>query len=307
MTSSSSPNTESITVRLGSLNSQVDAAAVASTMQAIVAIVNEAQKGLKNNEQVLLKARPFAAGSFEMPLDLIVMGAVALFEIHPVLDQLLDMLKGYIDIKKLLKGQPVPEPTDDGTYVIQGNNISISNSVVNILSNSQVNAAMDQAVADISADEAIRDLEVLRAGSPEPFIKITSTEFKDLRSQALDLGTDKPNRDRTVKAMLTLRSPVFEGSGKWRFNYDGVKIAADIRDESFKRKVIAGLEQFAAGDRLEVDLVIAERYNPAIADYERKGQYFISKIHKHTRQPVRVEQKRGTTQMPLIPHDDDDS
>lgn len=302
MPSPASSHTESLSVRLGSPDSQVNAAAVASTMQAILAIVDEAQKGLKANEHVLLKARPFANGSFEIPLDLIVLGAAALFDVHPLLDQVLGILKDYIDIKKLLKGEPLPQPTDNGTIVVQGNTITVSNSVINVLSSNRVNSAVDRAVTDIAADETIRDVKVFRGRSPEPFITIPNTEFQYLRYTPRTSG-EMPDRDRVVKATLTLRTLVFEGTGKWRFNYEGVKISADIRDDDFKRRVAAGVEQFAAGDRLEVELIIAERYNPTIADYERKGQYSIARVFRHIKQPS----GGGASQTSFLDDDEDES
>lgn len=101
---------ESLTIRLGTQGAEADAAAVASTMQAVAAIVEETQIQLKSNQQVLLKARPFAKGSFEIPLDLILVGTASLFETHPLLSCILDILKEYLKVRQLLKGHALPAP-----------------------------------------------------------------------------------------------------------------------------------------------------------------------------------------------------
>lgn len=299
---SSQQSTESIAVRLGSPDSQVDATAVASTMQAIIAIVDEAQKVMAAQEQVLIKARPFASGSFEIPLDLIVIGTAGLFSVHPLIDNILNLLKDYIELKTLLRGQPVPEPSGNGTIVVQGNTINISHSVINILSNNRIGTALDRAVTDIAADETIRDVKMFRGAATEPFIVIPRTELDFLRNHPSGADTERPDRERVVRCTLTLRSLVFEGSGKWRFNYDGATISADIRDEDFKRRVVGGIEEFAAGDRLDVELVIAERYNPVIADYERKNQYSIARVFSHTKNSS---SSTSHSEQPDLPFGDD--
>ena len=132
------PPKESLTIRLGTTATEVDATAVASTMQAIAAIIEESQVQLNANEQVLLKARPFAKGSFEIPLDLIYVGVLSLYENHPLLMQILAVLKEYLSIRQLLKGKSLPPPEKDGTFVVNGSQITIQNSVIQIISNNQV-------------------------------------------------------------------------------------------------------------------------------------------------------------------------
>lgn len=282
---SSTSHRESLTVKLGAEPAEANAAAVASTMQAVVAIVEEAQQQIQSNEQLLLKARPFAKGSFEIPFDLIVLGAATLFDVHPLIGQVLDMLKDYLDIKKMLKGEPVPEPAENGTIVIQGNTVQVSKSVINILCSGQVNSTVDRAFSDIEADDTIKDVKVYRGSDTTPIATIPNTEFAYFKHEPSTPPSDRPDRDRNVKATLTIRRPVLEGRAKWDVNYEGNSISADLRDEDFKQRVDAGIEEFARGDRLEVELTIVERYNPTIDDYERKGAYVITKVLNHIKQP----------------------
>lgn len=281
------PQKESLTIRLGTKGAEADAAAVASTMQAVAAIVEETQIQLKTTEHVLLKARPFAKGSFEIPLDLILVGAATLFENHPLLSSILDILKEYLKVRQLLKGQALPPPERDGTFIVNGSSITIQNSVINIVSNGRVQNAVDKAATDLLKDETIKDVKFFRDDDSTPMAVIPQSEFEYLKNTPTTESLEEGKRNRVVTAMLTLRSPVFDGRSKWKFNYEGAKIDASIADEDFRRKVQSGLEQFAAGDRLEVTLNIKEEYNQQFADYERKG-FSVTQVLKHIKRPLDV-------------------
>lgn len=88
-------NKESLSLRLDTKEHKVDALAVSKMIQAIVAIVEDAKQQVSKNEQMLIKARPFAEGSFEIPLDLIILsaGACFSFDVHPTLDNIIELLK----------------------------------------------------------------------------------------------------------------------------------------------------------------------------------------------------------------------
>ena len=83
---------EEITISLESKESEVDAEAVASMIRAITAIVAETQRELNANEQILVKARPFSKGSFEIPLDLVLVSAASLFDTPIILQNMLETM-----------------------------------------------------------------------------------------------------------------------------------------------------------------------------------------------------------------------
>ena len=80
-------------VRLDAKSSEVNASAVASLMTAVIALISEAQQGVAENQQLLIKARPFADGSFEIPLDLVTLTAATLLDSSPLIDGVLELLK----------------------------------------------------------------------------------------------------------------------------------------------------------------------------------------------------------------------
>lgn len=142
----------------------------------------------------------------------------------------------------------------------------------------------DKAANDLLKDETVRDVKFFHGDESTPVAAIPMAEFEFLKHSPTIESLREEKRSRIVTATLTLRSPVFEGRSKWKFNYDGTRIDASINDDAFRRQVESGLEQFAAGDRLEVSLSINEEYNRQIADYERKG-FSVVQVIKHIKRP----------------------
>lgn len=278
------PQPEELVVRLGTPIAEANAAAVASMMQAVVAIVEEAQKQIKSNDEILVKARPFSEGSFEIPLELVLVGAALSFDNYPLIEHVLRLLKEYISIRKVLQGSPLPPAAKDGSIVVQGN-ITVTNSVVNILMNSQVNTAMDKVATDVKADTTIQSVKVLRGKEREPIATIERGELDYFRYDPNSAVLEGQKRDRPVQTTLIIHTPVLEGRGKWKFILDGRTVSADIKDEDFMQRVKAGNEVFAAGDRLVVDLIIHEEYAQSLATYQSK-KHTIVKVYDHTMRPV---------------------
>ncbi len=67
-------------------------------------------------------------------------------------------------------------------------------------------------------------------------------------------------------------------------------LISQIENEQFLKEVGTGVEAFRNGDRLEVDLDIAERFVDSFADYERTNHYWITKVHGHSSRPSKNEQ-----------------
>lgn len=95
---------QAITVRLSSEGEEVNATAVGITMTAITALITEAHADIAANEELLIKARPFTRGSFEIPLDLIIVQSGTLFTESPLLEQLLETVRHYFMAKVALAG-----------------------------------------------------------------------------------------------------------------------------------------------------------------------------------------------------------
>lgn len=271
--------TESLVVRLASEDSQVNATAVSSTMSAVVALIIEAQQQISENEQLLIKARPFAKGSFEIPLDLILVTAGAMLVSSPLIETVLDILQNYFDIKRSLKGAE-PPTTTTSTVTIDGKEVSIGTITLNLLSpTSNANRQMAAATEELEKDQAISGFELLRGDERVSFVTVARSEFSYYKS-APPSALPPNERDLRSREMLSIASIVFEGTGKWRFNRQGHIIATKIEDAEFLERVQTGIEVFGAGDRLDVALLIHQTLDPATNDYLNKS-YIIERVYGH--------------------------
>lgn len=271
--------TESLVVRLASEESQVNATAVSTTMSAVVALILEAQHQISENEQLLIKARPFAKGSFEIPLDLILVAAGSMLVSSPLIETILDILQKYFDIKRNLKGAEPPSATTS-TITIDGNEVSIGAITLNLLSPTSIaNQQMAAATEELEKDQAISGFELLRGDEREAFVSVARSEFRYYKS--FPPTALPPNeRDLRSREMLSIASIVFEGTGKWRFNRQGHIVATKIEDAEFLERVQTGIEVFGAGDRLDVALLIHQTLDPATNDYLNKS-YIIERVYGH--------------------------
>ena len=102
------------------------------------------------------------------------------------------------------------------------------------------------------------------------------------------------DRIRTIEVLLTIHSPVLQGTAKWKFVYEGKQVSSSIKDEKFLEKVSDGAEAFRNEDRLKVELEIGEKYVAAILDYERTNQYSIAEVLEHIPRP------EPQNQLPLL-------
>lgn len=275
--------TEQLTVRLTSNQSEANATAVASTMTAVVSLLSEAQQGLDANKEMLIKARPFAKGSFEIPLELIVLAAGTMFASNPLIENILDAIKKYFETKNLLKGSGIDQK-DNATIVVQGNEINVGNVTLNLLDpDSAANREVARALTCIEKDETITGMELIRGQEAEPFVRVTRQQFGYYRVGTAPPQPETPERDVSTCETLTIASSVFQGDTKWRFNRAGHIVPVTVADQGFLKRVRQGVESFVAGDRLKVDLSVHQAFDQATSDYVNKS-YTIERVLNHEKQ-----------------------
>ena len=273
---------EQVVVRLDSRAPEANAAAVASSMSAVLALVSEAHAAIGDNQELLVKARPFAEGSFEIPLELIAVGVGAMFASSPLLDNILDAIRRYFEIKRELQGDAIVRK-DAQTIIVKGNEVNVGSIVINLLDpRSLANREVSKALHEVDADESISGIELIRGAEQTPFVAVQKSEFPYFK---LPDTIDDPTKRRQSRSRETLgiASPVFEGDAKWRFNRRGNIIAASIADEAFLERVKRQVEAFVAGDRLDVDLVIDQLDELGVGGYVDKA-YTIERVWHHEKQ-----------------------
>ena len=273
---------EQVVVKLDSEGPEANAAAVASSMSAILSLVSEARAALGDNQELLVKARPFAEGSFEIPLDLIVVGVGALLVNHPLLENILDAIRRYFEIKKQLQGNALVRK-DAQTIILNDSEVNVGSVTINLLDpRSKANQEVARALQEIDNDESISGIRLLRGSERTPFVTVQKSEF---RYYKLPDSIDDPTRRRQSRSRETLgiASIVFEGEARWRFNRRGGIIPASIADQEFLERVRRRVEKFAAGDRLDVDLVIDQLDELGVGDYVDRA-YIIDHVWHHEKQ-----------------------
>lgn len=275
---------ELLVVKLGTNLEEANAAAVASVMQAVIAIVEEARLDLNTSDALIVKARPLKGGSLEIPMELVLVTTSLLVEAHPAIAYILEVVSNYIKLKKESQGRSMSMEQVAGSTIFNGN-VYIENSTVNILTNSRVNDSFDKASVDIEADDTIKSIDFLKGESRESIAHLAREEFKYLRCDPNQSPISGKSREKIVDDIeLVVHTPVLKGNGQWTFIFSGRQIKAKIQDDSFMSRVAIGNERFAAGDRLKVKLLIEEEYSSTLAAYEEK-KYVIAVVYAHTNRP----------------------
>lgn len=200
----------------------------------------------------------------------------------PYLEELLRILTGYLNLKKLLKGNAVPESAKDGAIVLNGNTITISESVINVYLNSPVNEAVSKAAIEIEKDENITGIEFLKGDQLEQIEVVSREQLSCLHSvdASLDLEPKKSDQKKKNAALVVRKAVLFDSKDKWSFLCRDRPISVDVLDTDWLKKVTASIERFGAGDRLIVDLIIHKEWNPALQAFEEK-RFSVDKVHSH--------------------------
>ncbi|WP_144055201.1 hypothetical protein [Rhodopirellula baltica] len=282
MAKKSTETRDSITVKLDSPVEEVDARAVALSMEAILEIIEETSRELQEDQRLLVKARPFQAGSFEIPLELILPNEEALFD-SPLFGVIVAAMGQYFDVRRLATiGQFTRDDLDvQRETTVAGENIT--SATRRLLVSGKVEASVNRALQSLSAETVIGNLKVFHGNEKEPFVTVDREEFDAIRSSSL-LIDGKPARELTSRESLSIASIVFDGRAAWTFNRNGYRINARIEDQEFLGRVIEGVEVFSAGDRLEVELAIVQEYDPVTSDY-LNARYRVLRVLGHERSP----------------------
>ena len=192
--------------------------------------------------------------------------------------EIVGILAGLIVIRKFLKGEEPKEIKEEKNLTIiidgVGNKLEIDTKTYNIFKSDQVvDAAIGKSFDTLSSDEAIEGLEIYDQNKKN-LCKVESENF-----EYMSLPSPMPEQDTRKKpeeAILTIFKVVFEKGYKWQFYYQGNKISADIKDETFYSQIDSGIK-FSKGDKLIADIEIQQVFDKTIQSYINK-EYSIIKI-----------------------------
>ena len=276
---------EEIVLKLGTRKGdEANAASVAATMHGIDTLLNEIHDACDKNHEFLLKARPFKKGSFDIPLELLIIGAAALN--WPIIDDILAILGEYLKLKKLLRGQD-PQ-VEDNSVVIRNSKIQIENMTLNLLRQpTRGTRAISDAFSRLEDDGDISGVSIIQPTKTKPLLRVRRVEFpyfrEDVASQPVPIV-----RAETKREVLVVVSPILDPAPevqkrKWMFLRNGTYIRVRIADPAFLETVESG-QPFRNGDRVEADIVISQEYNKSLAEY-RDVDYTVTKIWHYMARP----------------------
>lgn len=253
---------------------QVNASAVGKSITAADAILRELHEEFKKNSELLLKARPFRQASLDIPIDVIVVTTAALMN-FPILENMLRCLSDYFRLKRELQG--LAPRLKEGKLIIENNIIEVDKVVVNLLDpGNESNKLIARAFEEIEKDRSVTGFNVSR--KKEQLASIKRKEFKYYGPPA---RMELPPKEARHREVLDVVGPVFAEKGKWTLKREGRIIHADILDEKFiKETVLQKGDPFRSGDRLHVELLVLQEYDPTLDVYVEKG-YKVERILEH--------------------------
>lgn len=272
-------NTETLSVKFEVNDNRADAKAVASAMLAVTTVVDEVKRGCGENTTILQKARPFAKGSLEVCIDLIVVGVV-LFQDYPFFQKLNNVIRQYFDIKDKISGGKYSVKNGD-IVIVQGNEIKVDELVLNLLDPyGDVEKASSEAFKAIEEDTLIKSVKIRSSSSVEPLAYVLREKFSNFYTQCLEEQGEFISEKRyLIQAELTLRQVNFDRELVWKFIYERKKINAKITCEKFLERVEKG-EEFSSGDRLKVTLEVKSGYDKKTKSYIDR-EYTVVTVLRH--------------------------
>ena len=275
-------HTETLTLTYESDVHRADAKAVGKGILAIQAMIDEVHGAFEENEQLLVKARPFAEGSLEVSLDVIVLGAAIIIQEYPLLQKIREVIQQYFEIMGRLRGRPI-QVEDGNVIIIENSRVQVDQITLQCLSpDSDASKRCSEAFHDIESDPEIDGIRVSSDASQEPLVQIPRQDFSYFHPDTPVGEQHLGQRNEESREILIIRQPAFDAELAWRFIWRGTKIAAKVQHEEFQRRVETGRESFVAGDNLDVTLCRLQEYDPAALTHVDK-HYTITHVWGHHR------------------------
>ena len=197
--------------------------------------------------------------------------------------EIVGIVNGILSIRKFLKGEKPSEVVlGDHNVTIKdnkGNTINVDSRTYNItINNDSVNDSLDRVFSALNKDKAIEEFKVMNK-KKKSLLKADRKEFLDM-AKSIPLPEDKEKKQMVSETLIVFKV-VFEEKYKWEFYLKDHKINASIEDDSFFKRIDKG-EEFAKGDRLEVDMEITKVFDDTLKEYIPKS-YTIKKVGAHTK------------------------
>ena len=175
---------------------------------------------------------------------------------------------------------------DDSVIVVRGHDRIIIprngwDAKEKIKDNSSVETHIAKAFSILSEDPSVTDFAIAPSfSSKAPVGIINRDDFPSIIQNYSHLEVESANkRHKDERTKLTVLKLVFErGPRKWQFVWNGVRISAAIKSETFFHKLASHEYKFTQGDVLDVTLRIYQRRDDISGVWINTG-YEVIEVH----------------------------
>ncbi len=280
-------NNKNIQIKFGGDLHEIDVDLLIESLVNYSFVTQESATYLSPGIKVDIKIKTPQQGSFIILLDLIAQNASDLFirENIALASEIIGIVGGLYGLKKWIakNGKPeVVKPHEDNSIEISNNNgnITINQNVYNIYQeNPKVREHLRNTFSKLKEREEITDFAIRDVDSQENIFEVEKNDF-ELLSSADDEIEQKKQKVIKENVELSIFKVVFKENYKWEFYFQGNKIYASVKDESFFKKIEKGEVAFRSGDRLIVDLEIEQVFNESANTFVNDS-YSILKVTEH--------------------------
>ena len=118
----------------------------------------------------------------------------------------------------------------------------------------------------IEQDEAVENFGLTHEiDDVDPIVQFSREEIASIAGTAIAVADFGSRRERTERAMLViLKAWLKAGNNKWSFDWNGVPIAAPIKDHSFLNRLVDHEISIGVGDAIEAVVSFEQDYDEAL-------------------------------------------
>ncbi len=196
---------------------------------------------------------------------------------------LVGTMTGLYELHKHLFGEDPDQVQEDGNDVHVENRDGdvkvFDKTVVNIYNgNDDARDDLDGTYESTLKDDRVEGIRIEDSETGEEKFRADREEFDELSGG--DREDELEEREVQDRVTLTVVRVIFDPNRKWEFLLDGEKISAKIEDIGFWARVNNLEEEFSSSDRMEVELVRSQKYDPSLEDWSTE-EYTIVQVYDH--------------------------
>lgn len=265
--------------------SEIEVAILSDTIRDIAELAKEACKEENSEAYLKMNVTAFRNGSFVV--DFSAACSVATSLIVPLAAagtfayQVIGTIKGYFEIKKLLKGEGPKSivDTNDGKVKItnnQGQILLANKACQSIFKNARIDQMVINVVTNASSHNPSGGFAIETQDGKTEF---SASDIRDI-SRPLQITSETIiKRTRMESAELAIKKPDLIGRSTWEFRYKDHVIHAKIDDEIWIERINDGTLSIRAGDYIRATLDMCVDIDLQGTPIPNTEKYNVVKVH----------------------------